>query len=204
MPIEYPTPAKAMDSLKAGACDVGVRRDGRISNLRDRFFSPVYSNESLLEICPNFILGQPVNEREEETDMKIDGGCHCGNITYTAEIAPENVGICHCTDCQTLSGSAFRTSVRASKEAFHLEGGQPKIYVKTAESGVKRAQAFCPECGTSIYSAAVSDPQVFNIRVGTARQRAELRPRSQGWCRSARDWVMDLQSVKQFAKQRSG
>jgi len=25
--------------------------------------------------------------------MKIDGGCHCGNITYTAEIDPENVGI---------------------------------------------------------------------------------------------------------------
>jgi hypothetical protein len=141
--------------------------------------------------------------RLEETVMKIVGACHCGNITYSAEIDPENVGICHCTDCQTLSGSAFRTSVRANKEAFHLEGGQPKIYVKTAESGAKRAQAFCPECGTSIYSAAVSDPQVFNIRVGTARQRAELRPKSQGWCRSARDWVMDLQSIKQFAKQRT-
>jgi len=63
--------------------------------------------------------------------MKIDGACHCGNITYTAEIDPENVGICHCTDCQTLSGSAFRTSVRADKEGFHLEGRQPKIYVKS-------------------------------------------------------------------------
>ena len=109
--------------------------------------------------------------------MKIDGGCHCGNITYTAEIDPENVGICHCTDCQTLSGSAFRTSVRAKKETFHLAGGQPKIYVKTAESGAKRAQAFCPECGTSIYSAAVSDPQEFNIRRrhGTAASRAQAK-----------------------------
>lgn len=134
--------------------------------------------------------------------MKIDGGCHCGNITYTAEIDPENVGICHCTDCQTLSGSAFRISVRAEKEAFHLSG-QPKIYVKTAESGAKRAQAFCPECGTAIYAAAASDPEVFNIRLGTARQRAELRPKAQGWCRSALDWVMDLHSIQQFAKQRS-
>lgn len=135
--------------------------------------------------------------------MKIDGACHCGNITYTAEIDPENVGICHCTDCQTLSGTAFRTSVRANKEEFHLNGGQPKIYVKTAESGAKRAQAFCPECGTPIYSAAVRAPQVFNIRLGTARQRSELRPKAQGWCRSARDWVMDLHSIKQFAKQRT-
>jgi hypothetical protein len=135
--------------------------------------------------------------------MKIEGGCHCGNITYTAEVDPEKVGICHCTDCQTFSGSAFRTSVPAAKDAFHIRTGQPKIYVKTAESGTKRAQAFCPECGTSIYSSAVSDPQVFNIRVGTTRQRAELRPKSQGWCRSRLDWVTDLESLTQFAKQRS-
>jgi hypothetical protein len=138
----------------------------------------------------------------EEIVMKIDGACHCGLITNTAEIDPEKVGICHCTDCQTLSGTAFRTSVPAARETFSIHG-QPKIYVKTAESGAKRAQAFCPECGTPIYAAAGSDPQVFNIRVGTARQRAELRPKTQGWYRSARDWVNDLQSVKQFAKQRS-
>ena len=135
--------------------------------------------------------------------MKIDGACHCGNITYTAEIDPDKVGICHCTDCQTLSGTAFRVSVSATKENFHLSG-EPKIYIKTAESGAKRAQAFCPECGTPFYATAANDPQIFNIRVGTARQRAELRPKTQGWCRSARDWVNDLQSMKQFAKQRSG
>lgn len=133
--------------------------------------------------------------------MKIDGACHCGNITYSAEIDPETVGLCHCTDCQTLSGTAFRTSVRATREAFQLKG-QPKIYVKTAESGARRAQAFCPECGTPIYSSAANDPQVFNIRVGTARQRSELKPKTQGWYRSAQDWITDLRSLKQFAKQR--
>jgi len=83
--------------------------------------------------------------------MKIDGGCHCGNISYTAEVAPEKVGICHCTDCQTLSGTAFRVSVPATKENFQLTGNL-KIYVKTAESGAKRAQGFGAECGTPIYA----------------------------------------------------
>ena len=106
--------------------------------------------------------------------MKIDGGCHCGNITYTAEIDPENVGICHCTDCQTLSGTAFRTSVRANKETFHLAGGQPKIYVKTAESGAKRAQAFCP-------SAAL---RFIRLRSATRRfsTSASARRASAGSC----------------------
>ena len=40
--------------------------------------------------------------------MKIDGHCHCGYITYEADIEPDKTLICHCSDCQTLSGSAFR------------------------------------------------------------------------------------------------
>ena len=135
--------------------------------------------------------------------MKIDGGCHCGKITYTAEVDPDKAGICHCTDCQTLSGTAFRVSVAATKENFQLKGDL-KIYVKTAESGAKRAQAFCPDCGTPIYATAAENPQVFNIRLGTARQRDVLRPKAQGWYRSARDWVNDLSSMPRFEKQRNG
>ena len=135
--------------------------------------------------------------------MKIDGRCHCGHIRYEAEVDPEKVVICHCTDCQTLSGSAFRTVVPTNAGTFKLLAGEPKVYVKTGESGNKRTQTFCPECGTPIYSSAVTDPQIFNLRVGTARQRAELKPKSQGWCRSAREWVMDLHSIPQFAKSRS-
>ena len=133
--------------------------------------------------------------------MKIDGACHCGLIKYDAAIDPGKVVVCHCTDCQTLSGSAFRIVVGAARDDFHLRGGQPKIYVKTTESGVKRAQAFCPECGTPIYSAAAADTSAFGIRVGTIRQRAELRPNRQYWCRSALPWVKDLGSVAQFERQ---
>jgi len=75
--------------------------------------------------------------------MQIDGGCHCGNITYSAEVDLEKVGICHCTDCQTLSGSAFRVSVSAAKDAFHLNG-ELKIYIKTAESGASAPRRSVP------------------------------------------------------------
>ena len=126
--------------------------------------------------------------------MRIDGGCHCGRITYEAEINPDDVTICHCTDCQRLSGSAFRTVVPARKEGFRITG-EPKVYVKTAESGNRRAQAFCPECGTPLFATAVSDPQVYSIRLGTARQRGELPPRRQIWTRSALGWVMQAQTI---------
>jgi hypothetical protein len=135
--------------------------------------------------------------------MKIDGGCHCGNITFIAEADPGQVVICHCTDCQALSGATYRVVVRVPKDKIEWRGGKPKTYIKTAESGTKRVQAFCPECGTPVYSAAVGESDVFGLRLGTIRQRAELRPAKQIWCRSALGWAMDLRGVPQIAKQQT-
>jgi hypothetical protein len=134
--------------------------------------------------------------------MKIDGKCHCGQISYEAEIDPEKVYICHCTDCQTLSGSAFRWAVPVAKEDFKLLTGTPKAYLKTAESGATSYQLFCPECASPLYSTSVGEgPTFFNLRLGTAQQRAELRPKSQYWRRSALVWAANLEAATKFDTQ---
>lgn len=134
--------------------------------------------------------------------MKIDGRCHCGFIAYAAEVDPAKVEVCHCTDCQTLSGSAFRIVVPAEDGSFRLLSGEPKTYVKTAESGNRRIQAFCPQCGTSVYSTAVNDgPPRYGLRVGTIRQRRELVPRMQYWARSALPWIAGLTSLPRVGKE---
>jgi len=131
-----------------------------------------------------------------EEIMKIDGACHCGAIAYEAEIDPEMVTVCHCADCQTLSGTAFRVNVFAPEDKFRLTRGTPKAYVKTAESGNKRVQAFCAECGSAIYATSVGEgPKTYGIRVGTARQRAELTPKRQVWHRSAVPWLPEMEGL---------
>lgn len=134
--------------------------------------------------------------------MKVDGSCHCGAITFEAEIDPENVMICNCTDCQTLSGSAFRTLLPVADDAFKLLSGEPKIYLKTGSSGAKREQTFCAECGSPIYATSVGDgPRVYNIRLGIVRQRAELPPKKQIWSRSALHWLADMGAVPGIEEQ---
>ena len=134
--------------------------------------------------------------------MKIDGRCHCGAIAYEAEIDPDRVAICHCTDCQTLSGTVFRTIVPVPEDAFTLVSGDPKIYVKMGDSGAKRAQAFCAHCGSPIYATGVGEgPKIYNIRLGTARQRGELPPKAHYWFRSAQPWFADLGSLPKTEKQ---
>src|SRR3982751_1357359 len=74
-----------------------------------------------------------------ERPVKVDGRCHCGAIAFEAEIDPARVTICHCTDCQMLTGTAFRTTVPAPVATFVLRSGTPKTYLKTtADSGPPR------------------------------------------------------------------
>ena len=132
--------------------------------------------------------------------MKVQGRCHCGSIAYEAEIDPARVSACHCTDCQMLTGSAFRVSVPAPAESFRLTG-TPKTYVKVADSGNRRIHAFCPECGAPVYSSAISDSPTFSLRVGCLDERAELPPRKQIWCESSMAWAMDLRDVPKVERQ---
>lgn len=134
--------------------------------------------------------------------MKIDGSCVCGYIAYEAEVDPQKVGLCNCTDCQKFSGSAFRVGVPAPDSDFRLLSGELKVYVKTAESGGKREQAFCPECGTHLYSTSTgAGPKVLRLRTSTANQRDLLPPVSQGWMRSRQGWLANLQGLPSIDRQ---
>jgi len=135
--------------------------------------------------------------------MKIHGSCHCGFITFEAEVDPEKVSICHCTDCQAGTGSTFRTNVPVAGASFTMLSGEPTIYIKTtAESGNHRAQAFCPKCGSPIYSTTPGEGRqaFYMLRVGTLRERDQLVPKRQNWFRSAQPWLAAMMSVPKNEK----
>jgi len=129
--------------------------------------------------------------------MNIDGGCHCGAIAYEADVDPEKTSICHCTDCQQLTGTAFRLTVSVPEDKLRFTKGEPKVYIKIGSTGAKRAQGFCADCGSHIYATSVGDgPKVYGLRVGTVRQRQDLVPRREVWHRSALRWLPKFESVE--------
>jgi hypothetical protein len=132
--------------------------------------------------------------------MHIDGACHCGAITFSADIDPARVMACHCSDCQILSGSPFRAVVAVPMANFSLRG-TPKTYVKTAQSGNRRAQVFCPECGTPLYACAPENPTSVIIRLGCVKQRSQLKPSLQLWQHSALPWLPELPSIPASSQQ---
>jgi hypothetical protein len=149
----------------------------------------LYAKLTAVPVCAE---DRPTKRTDE---MKIEGACHCGCIAYEAKVDPERSAICNCTDCQTLSGAPWRASVPTRAIDFQLKSGEPKRYVKTADSGIRRVQTFCENCGSPIYSTTFDNPEIYNLRLGAVKQRAELPPKRQIWCESALAWSRDVTGI---------
>ena len=134
--------------------------------------------------------------------MKVEGRCHCGAIAYEAEVKPDTINVCHCADCQMLTGSAFRANIQAPADTFRILQGEPRRYMKTGDTGAKRAHAFCADCGTPVYSSAPENPQTYSLRVGALKQRFELgSPQRQIWTKRRLPWVPLLSQVPEIEGQ---
>jgi hypothetical protein len=130
--------------------------------------------------------------------MRVEGQCHCGAIKYEAEVTPGSIAICHCSDCQMLTGSVFRANIAAPAEHFHILSGQPRLYIKTSDRGNRRVHAFCGDCGAPVYSCAPEHPTTYSLRLGALKQRFELgRPMRETWVKRRFDWIDEIDGASQ-------
>ncbi len=132
--------------------------------------------------------------------MRITGQCHCGNVGFEAEADPEKVGICHCTDCQRLSGSPFRVTIRAKRSDITLTAAEPKVYRKAGDNGNMRLQHFCGECGSPLFTSAEQEDGIWGIRWGAINERSDLKPRAQIWTRSKAEWLDGIEELPAYSK----
>jgi len=134
--------------------------------------------------------------------LKVKGSCHCGAVSFTAEADPSRTMVCHCTDCQVLSGAPYRAVVAVAYDSLVVDG-KTKSYVKVAQSGNRRAQVFCPECGTPLWATAPENPTSVILRLGCVEQRNSFKPTVQIWEHSALSWVTELGSVPGSSEQQA-
>jgi len=136
--------------------------------------------------------------------MQTEGSCFCGKITFTAEVDPSLVVICHCSDCQVLGGSAFRVTCVVKPEALVFRSDDYAVFEKAGDSGNVRRQIFCPVCGTSICSlpAAGESGGFVSLRVPPLKHRDELTPRAEIWCRSRVSWLPEIGTDLQLDQQK--
>jgi hypothetical protein len=121
--------------------------------------------------------------------LPLCGGCQCGGLRYEVRAEPLSVYVCHCTECQRQSGSAFGMSVIVPRPALAIIAGESRRWSRTSERGNVLDGDFCPICGTRIVHYPRINEAVAILKPGTLDDRNWLTPIGHIWTRSAQPWV---------------
>jgi hypothetical protein len=131
--------------------------------------------------------------------MKIEGGCLCGKVRYSADVEPTLVGVCHCKNCQKASGTAFRVVFAVPTPALSVQGAL-KTFNDRGDSGKTVLRRFCPECGSAITTERQARPDVTMVMAGTLDDASWLKPTMEIFCDSAQPWVSLSGERQRFPK----
>lgn len=60
----------------------------------------------------------------------VTGGCQCGRVRYSVEIAYDDAYLCHCRYCQRATGGVFAALKRVPRAAEPERYGSPPIAMR--------------------------------------------------------------------------
>ena len=119
----------------------------------------------------------------------FEGGCLCGAVRY--RVTPTvrfQAYACHCTDCQTRTGSAFGLQLSVLTADFHIEG--PVLRGEHVQPSGAIAGIFaCEKCLTRLHTDNDRRPGIVNLRAGTLDDSRGIVPASHLWVSSKLPWV---------------
>ena len=106
---------------------------------------------------------------------RIAGRCACGAISYTNTAKPEFTLICHCRQCQRISGSGHAAQFAVTAANTVIEG-DVRYYDQTADSGNTVSSGFCATCGNSMLKKTSKRPELLFFHAATLDDPAAFEP----------------------------
>ena len=131
--------------------------------------------------------------------MERNGGCSCGAVRFAVTAPFLAVGACHCTDCQKAAGGGPNYVALAPTSAFAVTQGQPKLHRSKSDTGAEVSRAFCPDCGTPLWSIPPDAPFI-PVKLGALDDYSDLSPAMHIYVSSAPHWHSVPQDLPAFPK----
>jgi len=82
------------------------------------------------------------------------GSCLCKAVAYTITGIDKGPVLCHCSNCQKATGSAFANNYRFMKAKLDITKGEEEMVVycdSNTKSGNTLLRHFCSQCGSPMY-----------------------------------------------------
>ena len=128
----------------------------------------------------------------------MDGKCFCGAIRYRLDARPSDSYLCHCRDCQQLSGSAFHALSIVRKSDFHVIRGTPKTFEHKTQDGSTLARSFCPDCGTPLFNLSSRFDDIVMFTTTTLDKPQDCTPSFQIWMTSTLPWEKNIADLASY------
>ena len=117
------------------------------------------------------------------------GGCFCGAVRFVVRGDFLTVYACHCTDCQTVTGSAFGLYCLLEASALELTDGEPATLARPNARGETKRVASCATCGTTLWGIPNEAPTIRNLRIGVLDDTTRTTPVAHLFARSKASWI---------------
>lgn len=134
------------------------------------------------------------------SDFEQSGGCMCGATRYLITGAPIVSYACHCTSCQTRTGSAFGLATIVMSDVIQLTGSTTQKWRRTNNDAAYVWER-CTICGTNLFSTIEAAPEITAIWSGTLDDASWIKPKAHIWTKSALNWTKFDESTAIYEEQ---
>ena len=130
----------------------------------------------------------------------IKGSCLCGRVRYSYEGDINEVSMCHCSQCRKAQGTAFAANSPLQSDKLTYDGTE---FIKEFACTGDKVRAFCSECGSPLYSAKASLPNIKRVRLGSVETPFTCPTHYHIYTDSTASWFEISDGYKQFEQQKS-
>ena len=96
----------------------------------------------------------------------VEGGCHCGYVTFAVQGPPRSILVCNCSIC-TMKGYLHWIVPR---DDFKLVTPSAEAHLPIYRFGTRvAAHYFCPTCGVPAFYIPRSDPDRVDVNLRCVR-----------------------------------
>jgi len=130
----------------------------------------------------------------------ITGNCICAKVSYIYDGEINEIAMCHCSQCRKAQGGAFATNSPVNANKLRFSGVE---FIKEFQSNHDKVRAFCSNCGSPLYSALKSLPDIKRLRLGTVATAFQCDKKYHIFCDSKASWYSIFDEHHQYKENKT-
>lgn len=122
-----------------------------------------------------------------ETPAPVRGSCFCTAVTFEFTLPTMGCSHCHCSMCRRVHGAGYVTWIAVARKQFRLLAGREKL--TTYQSSEHGCRSFCQVCGSPLFCALDTHPDVIDITLASLHGPIDRAPQAHYYFTDRVGWV---------------